>query len=220
FSDFFQSLFGDQEFGFGGGGHSFGGRPPSQPQKGQDLEAELRVSLHEAYHGGQKQLSFDLLTTLPDGTQRREPKSYKVKVPAGVVSGRVIRLTGQGGQSAGGGKSGDLLLRVIVEPHPTLKLKGKDIVYELPITAWDAALGTQATVPTLDGTARLSIPAGSQSGQKLRLRGKGFPVKGETPGDQIVQLKISVPKQLTEKERELFTALRESSHFDPRNLTS
>lgn len=216
FSDFFSALFGEQgTAGFQQGGSPFSGTA-FQSQRGQDLEATLRVSLEEAYNGAKKTISFEILRSKPDGTQERAPKSYTVTVPAGTKEGSVIRLPGQGGKSPGQGKDGDLLLRVQFEKHPKFTPKGFDLNYEVPVAPWEAALGTELTVPTLNGDVRLKIPEGSQSGTKFRLKGKGLKKKGGDSGDLFAKIKIVVPEKLSEDEKRLFQQLQESSPFSPR----
>jgi curved DNA-binding protein len=199
FSDFFESLFGARR-GRGGGRSSgfegFAGR-------GADHEALLELTLEEAAVGGQRQLQ------LGDG------RTYEVTIPAGVRDGQRIRLAGEGGQGRSGGPAGDLFLRVRITPHPRLRLEGRDLHVELPVTPWEAALGATVEVPTLNGSAKVKIPPGSSSGRRLRLRGQGFPSDGG-PGDLYATVQIRVPKRLSARERELFEQLAEASNFDAR----
>jgi curved DNA-binding protein len=174
------------------------------PSRGADQEAVLELTLEEAARGGRRSL------TLGDG------RRYDVDVPAGVEDGRRIRLAGQGGKGAGGGPDGDLLLRVRIKRHPRLRLDGRDLHVTLPITPSEAALGGEAEVPTLDGTARVRIPAGSSSGRKLRLRGQGFPDPRGGRGDLYATVAVMVPRHLSDRERELYEQLAAASSFDPR----
>jgi curved DNA-binding protein len=171
---------------------------------GADHEALLELSLEEAARGGRRSLA------LGDG------RSYQVDIPAGVREGQRIRLAGQGGQGAGGGAPGDLFLRVQVKPHPRFRLEGRDLHVDLPVTPWEAALGAEADVPTLEGSARVRVPAGSSSGRRLRLRGQGFPGPRGGHGDLYATVRIMVPKHLSDRERELFEQLGAESSFDPR----
>ncbi|MCB0331123.1 MAG: DnaJ domain-containing protein, partial [Bdellovibrionales bacterium] len=228
FSDFFEAIFGSQDFEqmMGGGAargsgahHGFAGAGGARTQpsrKGQDLETTVTIGLYEGLHGTKKQISFDLVSTKADGTQTTEKKSYQVKIPAGIQSGKTIRLTGQGAPGSAGGAAGDLLLKVNIQPHPHFAIDGANLRTELKVSPWEAALGTEIPLDTLDGTVSLKIPAGSQSGQKLRLKGKGYSDGKGGRGDLHVVLKIVVPKELSDKERELFVSLQDSSSFNPR----
>jgi curved DNA-binding protein len=225
FSDFFESIFGDQGFekvvrggGMGGGaGTAFGGSTGrAAQQKGQDLEANVSVGMYEAIHGAKKKVSFDLVTTTREGERTTERKSYQVKVPPGIQPGKSIRLSGQGAPGVHGGAAGDLLLKVHVQPDPRFEIAGKNLTANLQLAPWEAALGSEIAFETFDGAVSLKIPAGSQSGQKLRLKGKGYSdAKGER-GDLLVTLKIVVPKELSDDERKLFEELQNITQFDPR----
>jgi curved DNA-binding protein len=203
FSDFFEGLFGSR-FGGGGGG---GGRArgfEGFSMRGGDQEAVIELTLEEAASGGRRRIS------LGDG------RDFEVEIPAGVTDGQRIRLAGEGGRGRGGGPSGDLLLRVRLLPHPRFRLEGRDLYVDLPVSPWEAVLGASVEVPTLDGTARVQVPAGSSTGRKLRLRGEGMPDRQGRRGDLYAVLEIHVPKRLTGEERELFERLAEVSKFDPR----
>jgi curved DNA-binding protein len=197
FGDFVESIFGGRRGARRAGFGDFAAR-------GADHEAVLELSLEEAARGGRRSIS------LGDG------RSYDVNIPAGVRDGQRIRLAGEGGQGIGGGPSGDLFLRVRIKPHPRFRLDGRDLYVDVPVTPWEAALGADVEVPTLDGTARVRVPAGSSSGRRLRLRGEGFPGAGGGHGDLYATVKIMVPKRLNARERELFQQLAEASAFDPR----
>ncbi len=213
FSDFFEMLFGQAGMGgFRGTGAGFGGRPAggrAAARRGADQEAAIRLSLEEAAGGGRREL------TLTDPTSG-ENKTLAVKIPPGVKPGGKIRLSGQGLPGAGGGPAGDLYLRVEVLPHPRLRLEGADLTTVVPIAPWEAALGGEAEVPTLDGTARVKIPAGTSSGRRIRLRAKGFPRPKGQAGDLYAELRIVVPEALTDEEKELYERLKEASPFEPR----
>jgi curved DNA-binding protein len=202
FSDFFEGLFGRGGRRGGSGFEGFQGFS----MRGADQEAVLELSLEEAAHGGRRRLS------LGDG------RDFEVNIPAGVVDGQRIRLAGEGGQGDGG--AGDLLLRVRLRPHPRFRLEGRDLYTELPVAPWEAALGAEVSVPTLEGGAKVRVPPGSSSGRKLRLRGQGFPGPGgdsAKAGDLYATVEIHVPKTLSDRERELFEELAEVSDFDPRS---
>lgn len=219
FSDFFDALFGGRGFQQGGGSGAGGYRDPfGQPRstRGGDLETSIHITLGEAFAGGSKRISFDLITTAQDGTKGKEKKSFNVKIPKGIQSGQVIRLAGQGAPGAAGGDSGDLLIKIFLRDDPNFTVSGKNLNADLQIAPWEAALGSTIPVKTIDGTVTVKIPSGSQSAQKLRVRGKGYmDTKGER-GDLILSLKIVVPKELSGEERELYEQLRETSRFNPR----
>jgi curved DNA-binding protein len=163
----------------------------------RNAEARLTVPLERAYTGGRERIRLE------DG------RSLEVNMPAGMLTGQKIRLRGQG--VAGG----DLFLMIDVPPHPFFKLDGADIYCTLPITPSEAVLGGPIEVPTLDGLVKMMIPAGVRSSQKLRLGGKGYPVEGDR-GDQIVEIQIVTPKDLTAQERDLYEKLRQLETFNPR----
>ncbi|MBD3670047.1 MAG: DnaJ domain-containing protein [Gammaproteobacteria bacterium] len=209
FSDFFESLFGA---GFGGpGGAGFGG---AQVHKGRDHHARIQISLEEAYAGGTRQVRLSVPQYDASGHLVERQRTLDVKVPRGIAEGQKIRLGGQGEAGPGGGPNGDLLLEVSFAPHTLYKVEGKDIHLTLPISPWEAALGAQLKVPTLAGAVDLKIPAGSQSGQKLRLKGRGLP--GKTPGDQFVVLQVKTPPVHSEQERHFYEQMQQQFQYDPR----
>lgn len=175
---------------------------------GADQEAELPLTVEEAYRGGRRTVTL----AGPDGQRR-----YEVEVPPGVTDGRRIRLAGEGGRGSGDGSAGDLYLRVRIEPHPRFRLDGRDVYVQLPVTPWEAALGATVPVPTPSGaSAKVTVPAGSSSGRRLRLRGEGMPGPRDVNGDLYAELRIMVPPRLSERERELLEELAAVSSFDPR----
>jgi curved DNA-binding protein len=201
FSDFFESFFGGRRAGARGGGGGFDGFS----MRGGDQEATLEITLEEAARGGKRSIS------LADG------RDFEVQIPAGVRDGQKIRLAGQGGEGPGGGPAGDLYLRVRIKPHPRFRLEGDDLVVEIPVAPWEAALGATVPVPTVDGgVAKVKVPAGSSSGRRLRLKGQGMPTAGGRKGDLYANVRIVVPKRLEQRERELFEELAAVSRFDPR----
>lgn len=183
FSDFFESLF-RQERGRGGA---------PRPRRGRDMQARIEIPLATAYHGGRERI------TLRDGNGER---TLEVKIPAGILPGQQIRLGGQGSHGAHGAPAGDLMLEVAVQEDPRFHLDGRDVHYTLALPPWQAALGATVTVPTLGGNVELKIPAGSDSGKRMRLRGRGMP--GATPGDQYVTVQIHAPPAHTEAQRKLY----------------
>jgi curved DNA-binding protein len=188
-----EDLFGDI---FSGGG-GFG------PIPGADQEAVLNLTVEEAYRGGRRQISLD-------------GRNYTVNIPAGVVDGQRIRLAGEGGRGSGDGPAGDLYLVVRIAPHPHFRLDGRDIIVDLPVSPWEAALGASVAVRTPGGEAKVKVPPGSSTGRRLRLRGEGMPNPGGKPGDLYTEIKIMVPPKPSARERELFKQLATESTFDPR----
>ncbi|WP_327005201.1 HSP40/DnaJ peptide-binding protein [Dactylosporangium sp. NBC_01737] len=165
--------------------------------------------MEDAYHGGRRTV------TLPGPTGR--PRQYTVDVPAGVAEGQRIRLAGQGAPGSDGGPSGDLYLVVHLSPHPRYKVHGRDIMVELPVAPWEAALGAPVQVQTPGGPVRLDVPPGSSSGRRLRLRDKGLPNPRGAAGDLYVKVRIVVPPNLSERERRLYAELAAASTTDPRS---
>jgi curved DNA-binding protein len=201
FSDFFEQFFGGGGGRGGFGGGSFGQRPRSA-ERGSDVEADIMVTLEEAFHGSKRPIS------LRRGNSNKV-ESYQVKIPKGVHEGQRIRLAGQGEAGAGGGKSGDLFLRVRLARHPDFTVEGNDLIHEVKLPPWQAALGGELRVPTLEGHAKLKIPPGTQGGQRFRLRGHGLPTAGGERGDLLVEAQIQIPKKLGEREREIWKQLAE-----------
>lgn len=203
FSDFFEQFFGGgggrSAFGGGGGGAGFG-RREAGPARGNDVEADIMVTLEEALHGSTRNVSLRR-----SGSNKVE--TYQVKIPRGVHEGQRIRLAGQGEAGAGGGNSGDLFLRVRLARHPDFSVEGNDLIHEVEIAPWQAVLGTEIEVPTLEEARRLKIPSGTQSGQRFRLRERGLPTASGQRGDLYVATKIRVPKKISEREREVWSEL-------------
>ena len=210
FSDFFSSLFGR---GFRGAGGGAGGQP-RRKQRGQDQTARIATDLEEAYRGVTRQLRIDLPELGADGRVTPRGRTLNVRIPAGVTQGRQIRLAGQGSPGIHGGAAGDLYLEVEINPHRHFTPDGRDIHLRLPIAPWEAALGATVQVPTLGGTVNLKLPAGSQSGQRLRLKGRGLP--GTPPGDELVTLEIKTPPAQDEASRRVYEHMAEHFRFNPR----
>ena len=206
FSDFFQTLFGGMGGGMGGahfGGGGFGGRP----QKGADQQAELTVSLQDAFAGSERVLRL---------SGGNGDKQVKVRIPAGIRDGQKIRLGGQG--SPGPAGNGNLILTIRIAANPRFKLDGGDVRSVLPITPWQAAEGAKLPVQTLGGTINLTVPKGARSGQTLRLRGRGLPAHGGQPaGDQHVELRVVTPPIESDEDRAAYEAFAE--HFSDFNPT-
>ncbi|MEY2527800.1 MAG: curved DNA-binding protein [Verrucomicrobiota bacterium] len=201
FSDFFEQFFGGgrgrSAFG-GGGGQGF--RREAGSERGSDVEADIMVPLEEALHGAKRAISLRRA-----GSNKVE--TYQVKIPRGVHEGQRIRLAGQGEAGAGGGRSGDLFLRVRLARHPDFAVEGSDLIHEIKIAPWQAVLGAELQVPTLEGKVRLKIPPGTPGGQKFRLREHGLPTSSGKRGDLYVVVQINIPKKITERERELWAEL-------------
>lgn len=208
FSDFFETL-------FGAGGPFAGARAARPgPLRGEDHHAKILIGLEDAYHGATRQIQLETPTVDAHGRVLRHTRTLQVRIPKGVTAGQHIRLAGQGTPAPGGGTPGDLYLEIAFRPHPQFEAHGRDLHATLPVTPWEAALGARVPVPTLGGTVELQIPPGSQSGRKLRLKGRGLP--GRTPGDQYVVLQIVTPPADNEAARRLYEQMAHTFSFDPR----
>lgn len=209
----------DVRFAYGGMGDDidldellgglFGGRGGRRrgPVPGADQEAALELTVEEAYRGGRHSLTL----SRPGG-----PRTVQVDVPAGVADGQRIRLAGQGGQGSDGAPPGDLYLVVHLAPHPRYRVDGRDLSVDLPLTPWEAALGTAVTLDIPGGEAKIKVPAGTSSGRRLRLRDRGLPNRRGKPGDLYAEARIVVPPELTDDDRRLFEQLAATSTYDPR----
>ncbi|MEO8439161.1 MAG: J domain-containing protein [Spartobacteria bacterium] len=201
FSDFFEAFFGGGrgESAFGGGGGGFG-RRPATAERGQDVEADIMVTLEEALNGSTRQVSLRR-------SDSEKVETYQVKIPRGVHEGQRIRLAGQGEPGTRGGKKGDLFLRVRLARHPDFSVEGNDLVHEAVLTPAQAVLGTELEVPTLEGFRRLKIPSGTQGGQRFRLRDRGLPTSTGGRGNLYVLTEIAIPKKVSDAERALWEQL-------------
>jgi curved DNA-binding protein len=190
-------------------GGIFGGRAGRRwgSIPGADQEAELELTVEEAYRGTRR-----TVTLTGDGTRR----SFEVTVPAGVTDGQRIRLAGQGGRGSDGAPNGDLYLVVRIAPHPRYRLDGRDLSVSLRLAPWEAALGTAVSVDTPGGEVKVKVPAGTSSGRQIRLRGRGLPNPKGKAGDLFAEARIMVPPRLSRAERRLFEQLAAESDFDPR----
>ena len=188
---------------------SFGRRGHGRniPIPGEDYEVAVHLTLEEAWRGAERKL-------------RIGERSLQARIPRGATDGQRLRLAGKGSPGANGGPPGDLYLRIVLDPHPLYRASGHDLDIDVPLAPWEAALGAEVDIPTLEGRVSMKVPAGSNSGQKLRLAGKGLPKPGGGAGDLYAALKIVVPANLTEREKKLFEELREASRFDPRGRSS
>ena len=179
------------------------------PQRGEDIETEINVKLEEAFYGLEKKISLRTV----DGKM----KTFSVKVPDGIRNGEKIRLIGQGKTGKNGGKNGDLFIKINIENSKTFKLFSSDLYTDLLLTPWEAALGTRTNVQTIDGETTIYIPQGMESGEKIKIPNKGYKDGKGGRGDLVAEIKIVVPKKLTEEENKLFEKLKEISKFSPRN---
>lgn len=211
FSDFFTNLFGrgrssdfDQD--------TFAGFK----KRGSDQHAKMTISLEDAFHGTTKTLQLQVPEVdQRTGTVRHQVHTIKVNIPAGATSRQQLRLARQGNPGVGGAPAGDLYLEIDIAPHSLFSLEGKDIYLTLPITPWEAALGADIKIPTLGGTVGLKLAPNSHSGQKLRLKGRGMPIK-PTPGDQYAILQIDTPPATTEEQREFYKKMVQLMPYNPR----
>lgn len=214
FDDFIHSIFGGGD-GFGGFQRQAGGgayRNWTDRQMPRDRHAQLHITLEEAFAGGKKRVSFQQHEVNSAQQVEVKERTLDVSIPAGVSDGQQLRLKGLGESS--GGASGDLYVEIQIEPHARYQLDGKDLTLTLPVSPWEAALGAKVTVPTLSGKVSLSVPAGSVSGKKMRLKGKGLP--GSPAGDQYVILRIENPASMDKETTRLYKELQEKSSFKPR----
>jgi curved DNA-binding protein len=210
FSDFFEMLFGGMGApggmgGFGGaGGTGTGtrGRQGARAAAAAEAETELALPLEDMHRGTQRKLTVRIGNT---------EKTIDVRIPPGARDDSRIRIPG------GGLNGGDLYVKLRQEPHSRFTVSADNTEVEIAITPWEAALGANVEVPTLDGTAEVRVPPGVASGQRLRLKGQGLNMRGGGRGDHYVRLKIVVPKELSDAEKRLFQELSKVSHFKPRN---
>jgi curved DNA-binding protein len=210
FSDFFESLFGRSAGPRRGPGQSTW----SGPLPGEDQQARIYLSLEDAYAGGNQSITLQIPEIDAQGRLVTRTRSLNVKIPKGVKEGQRIRLAGQGGPGTRGGPGGDLYLEIHFKPHKLFRVEGSDIYLDLPVTPWEAALGQTVTVPTLAGKVDLKLPPNSQSGQKLRLKGRGLP--GDPHGDQYAVLRIVTPEAKTAEAKNLYRKMEEIMPMNPR----
>jgi curved DNA-binding protein len=228
FSDFFERFFG----GLGGSGRR-GSYSEGEPTRGQDVEADIMVTLEEALEGGVRPITLrrtsDCVYCQGSGIQGRRvcpncagqgqqstTQRYRVKIPAGVRDGQRLRIAGQGEPGDNGGPSGDLYLRVRMASHPDFRVEGSDLYHDLELAPWEAALGASVNVPTVNGSVNIKIPPGTQNGHRLRIRAHGLPSRNGEHGDLYVVARIHMPTSLTERERALWQELAKESRFNPR----
>jgi len=182
--------------------------------RGEDIHATIVVDLHDAYHGATRAVS---LRVPQQGGRARSTheRALQVHIPKGVLAGQQLRLAGQGQPGAGGAAAGDLLLEIAFHPDPLYRVEGANLIETLAVAPWEAALGAHIEVPTPSGQLQVSIPAGSQSGRKLRLKGRGIPT--HPPGDLFLVLEVVLPPATSERARELYRAMARDMAFNPRS---
>lgn len=215
FSDFFEQFFGGRANGkgFENLSEAFRHGRTGGAARGQDIAGDILVNLDEVAKGSIRTVSFERVNR---HTGKTVSENFRVRVPVGVREGQTIRIAGKGEEGANGGASGDLLLRVRLAQHPDFQVNGSDLSYELELAPWEAVLGTTVSIPTLEGAVSVRVPPGANPGQRLRVRGKGLPGKGETHGDLYVAISLRMPTELDDKERILWEQLAKHSKFNPR----
>lgn len=206
FSDFFAELFGKQM--------GAGARQAHQPMRGEDHHAKIMLDLEDTYHGATRSLTLRMPKLDSQGRTVLADHTLNVRIPRGVHAGQVIRLAGQGGPGHSGEAAGDLFLEVHFKPHNRYRIENKDIYATLPVAPWEAALGATVKIPVPDGQVEVRVPENSQSGRKLRLKGRGIPAA--TPGDLYLVLEVVLPPATTPKEREFYQTMAQELAFNPR----
>ena len=212
FSDFFESFFGGGGRPRGRAGHAGDEDGAGFAFSGEDVEADILVTLEEALRGSARKVTLRRGGDGPGG----RTDTYQVRIPAGVREGQRIRLAGQGGAGQGGGPPGDLYLRVRLARHPDFSVQGADLYCDLDLAPWEAVLGAQAKIPTLDGVTSLRVPPDTAAGSQLRLRGLGLPREDGSRGDLYAAVRIQTPPAPTAEERALWEQLSRVSKFKPR----
>ena len=206
FSDFFNMFFGNVK----DEGEEKKTKNKKPPIKGENIETEINVSIEDAYYGLSKKISLR--------TVNGNMKTFSVKVPAGIRDSEKIRLIGQGKEGQNGGKNGDLFIKINIEDNNKFKLKGCDLYTNLYLTPWEAALGTKTQIDSIDESVALYIPPGIQSGEQVKIAQKGYKDGKGTRGDLVAEVKIMVPTELKDNEKELFEKMAEISTFNPRKM--
>ena len=184
-------------------------RKSKVPKKGENIETEVEVSIEEAFYGADKKISLRTLNG--------KMKTFTVKIPVGIRNGEKIRLLGQGKKGENGGSNGDLFIKVKIKDDKKFALRGVELYTDLLLSPWEAALGTKANIETIDDTVSLYVPQGIQSGEKVRIPGKGYIDGKGGRGDLVAEVKVMVPKNLKDEEKELFQKLADISKFSPRH---
>lgn len=209
FSDFFNMFFGETDEDKIESTNSKR-KNKKQPIKGEDVETAIDISIEDGFYGAKKQISLR--------TVEGKMKKFEVKIPAGIRENEKIRLLGQGKLGSNGGKNGDLFINIHIKDNEKFKIKGYDLYTDLLLTPWEAALGTRANLKGIDDEASVYIPQGIQSGEKITIPNRGYKDAKGGRGNLVAQVKVMVPKKLTDDEKEIYTKLKEVSSFNPRNL--
>jgi curved DNA-binding protein len=194
----------------------FGARSGARAGPGQDFEVPVEISIEDAFRGTTLDLQLQMTEYDAAGRAKRVPHGVKARVAPGAIDGQRLRLPGKGGKGSNGGRDGDLYLDISLKPHRLFRATGHDLYVDLPLAPWEAALGASVEVPTPAGAVSLKVPAGTSSGRKLRLAGRGLPRPRGTPGDLFAVAQIVVPAELSERERELYDSLGQASSFEAR----
>ena len=219
FSDFFEQFFGGRARRLTGGSpfEQRGGPQEADEsemaQQGLDIQGDILITLDEVLKGAMRAISVRRNNAR---TGREEVETYNVRIPAGVRAGQTIRVAGKGGEGMGGGRAGDIFLQVRYAQHPDWQVRGADLVGQLDLAPWEAVLGATVSVPTLEGSISLKVPAGTRQGQSLRVRGKGLPAGAAKRGDLYVDICIQVPVRVGKEEEDLWKELAKKSGFSPR----
>ncbi len=211
FSDFFEQLFGSMGGRRGGFGRFSNVEEPETAERGRDIEGDIMVTLNEAMHGAVRAVNVRHTVGRSVKTE-----THQVKIPPGVTEGQRLRIAGRGEAGRGGGAAGDLYLRVRLARHPDFEVEDHNLVYEAELAPWEAVLGTNLSVPALDGRVNIKIPPGTQSGQKLRVRGRGLPGRDGGHGDLMVVTRVVLPAKVSDAEKKLWEQLSRESKFNPR----
>ena len=209
-SDFFNMFFGDIKEDKIEEKNTIKRKNKKVPAKGENIETSIDVSIEDAFYGTSKKISLR--------TIEGKMKTFDVKIPAGIRNNEKIRLLGQGKLGQNGGTNGDLFIKINIEDDKRFRIKGYNLYTDLFLTPWEAALGTRANVVGIDDESNIYIPGGVQSGEKITIPGKGYKESKGGRGDLIANIKVMVPKKLTDEEKEIFTKLKEVSLFNPRNI--
>jgi curved DNA-binding protein len=206
FSDFFANLFGH--------GGPAGQRGRRYQMRGEDRHAKVIIDLADAFHGATRVITLRVPALDTQGRVVSKEHTLNVRIPKGVKEGQHIRLANQGSPGVGGGTAGDLYLAIHFTPDSRYRVEGRDVYQRVPVTPWEAALGASIETSTPSGLVKLKVPAGSQSGRRLRLKERGIP--GPEPGDLYVELEVVLPPADTDKARELYKTMADELAFDPR----
>jgi curved DNA-binding protein len=216
FSDFFEQFFGARgapPFDHHGpaGDAGFAGEPASL--RGRDIEGDILITLDEVLNGAMRAIAVRRTNAR---TGQEETQTCQVRIPAGVQAGQSIRVPGKGGEGIGGGGAGDIYLRVRYAQNPDFRVRGSDLIGHLELSPWEAVLGATVPVQTLENRVSLKVPAGTQQGHQLRIRGKGLPAGAGKRGDFYAAISIQVPAEITKEQERLWKQLASASSFDPR----